>query len=845
MPRDLEGPARSKRRERTAPSRQSEARRPDARDIDGASVWETISRTHAHRLDAEPDSRGAVYDSDMESHRDFPTRSADRRTSARKDVRHFDGGEDIRRVLDERPAPERHRTEPQKAHAAQRPADHRRADDIRSRGTRESTGTAQPGQQRQRLNFSKEETPPAQSAVSDQAKAIRHRADKAEAKLERAREHLPKSHRIGVEKTFDEQKKKTRRRLVFEEEVKSKRAHLKGSPVTRPVKAGANAVILQAHRKIHEVEGENVGVEAGHKGELMAEGGLRILSRRHKTAPYRKVSKLERKAARMNAKAAYQQALSENPQLKKSLLSRAAQKRKIKRQYAKAANEARKAAKRAKKAGSAVTRATGAIGGFIKRHPVACMIVLLAALLIVLVVTVVSSLTSIAADGAGAVMATSYLAEDGDIDNAELTYTEWETDLLIEVNSAEQRYPGYDEYRYSVDDVGHGPHELMAYLTAAYNDFSLAAIQGELRNIFDAQYQLAYTEEVEIRTRTVTRTDPATGEVYEEEEEYEWRVLNVTLTARSFTDVIVPLLDADQAQRYNLLTRIKGNRQYSDSPFDFNWLPYVSDGYGWRIHSITGNKDNHRGVDIAVAAGTDILAGHDGVVTFAGNNGDYGLVVFLQGEDGVETRYAHCSQLLVTQGQSVEKGAVIAKVGSTGASTGPHLHFEVLKDGQYLNPLYFAITNDDGSSYIPPGSPGGVEIPAYPGAPMGNGRYAALMEEAQKHLGKPYVFGAKGPDSFDCSGFVCWSLSKSGVYQIATNAQGLYNACTPVSRANAQPGDLIFFTGTYNAGRPVTHVGIYIGNGQMIHAGKPVQYASIDTRYWTEHFYSFGRLPAN
>ena len=125
---------------------------------------------------------------------------------------------------------------------------------------------------------------------------------------------------------------------------------------------------------------------------------------------------------------------------------------------------------------------------------------------------------------------------------------------------------------------------------------------------------------------------------------------------------------------------------------------------------------------------------------------------------------------------------------------------------------------------------------------MGSGAYAALMEEAQKHLGKPYVFGAKGPDKFDCSGFVCWSLSKSGVRNIATNAQGLYNASTPVSRENAQPGDLIFFKGTYSTNNTVTHVGIYIGNGQMIHAGKPVQYASIDTRYWTEHFYSFGRI---
>ena len=135
-----------------------------------------------------------------------------------------------------------------------------------------------------------------------------------------------------------------------------------------------------------------------------------------------------------------------------------------------------------------------------------------------------------------------------------------------------------------------------------------------------------------------------------------------------------------------------------------------------------------------------------------------------------------------------------------------------------------------------------MAIPAYPGEPMDDPTYAALMEEAQKHLGKPYVFGAKGPNSFDCSGFVCWSLSKSGIKDIATNAQGLFNASTPVSRENARPGDLIFFHSTYSTANTVTHVGIYIGNGQMIHAGSPIQYASIDTSYWTQHFYAFGRI---
>ena len=97
------------------------------------------------------------------------------------------------------------------------------------------------------------------------------------------------------------------------------------------------------------------------------------------------------------------------------------------------------------------------------------------------------------------------------------------------------------------------------------------------------------------------------------------------------------------------------------------------------------------GIDIALPTGTPILAAHDGVVTFAGVMGGYGNVVFIEGADGIETRYAHCDTILVTVGQEVLQGDVIATVGNTGVSTGPHLHFEILRDGVYLNPIFFAM----------------------------------------------------------------------------------------------------------------------------------------------------------
>lgn len=702
-----------------------------------------------------------------------------------------------------------------------------------------------------RLQFSTDETSPKDSPAKPNRKLKKSRlkAERSAEKLGEARKKLPTRRKSRLEKVFDAEKGKIKRRLHFEKDVKSQQEHLKGALPLRPVKAGSNAAIGYAHKKLYQVEQENVGVEATHKGELMAEGFARHAYRLHKTAPYRRVARLERLTQKHTINHAYRQALHDNPQLRSNMLSRFVQKQKIKRQYAKATREAKRGAKAAKKAGEGAAKLTQAAASFIRRHPVGVSVTLLILMMVFIIMSMFGSCSNMAVGVLSSVAAGSYVAEDQDIDNAELAYTEWEADLQLQINNAERDHPGFDEYRYNVDDISHDPYELLAFLTAKYQDFTFAGVQVELRAIFAEQYTLSFDEEVEIRYRTETHTDTWTDEegnthtdTYEVEVPYEWHILNVSLTARSFSEIISSRLNSDEREHFGVLMSTRGNRQYALNPFATNWLPYITSYYGWRVHPISGEKDYHKGIDIGMPSGTEILAAHDGKITFAGNSGGYGLAVVLEDGKGLITKYAHCSQLLVSAGQEVKKGDPIAKVGSTGNSTGPHLHFEVIYNGQYLNPLFFSETGDDGSGSILPGQPGGVAFPEYPGAPMGDGTYAALMAEAQKHLGKPYVFGAKGPDKFDCSGFVCWSLSKSGIRNIGTNAQGLYNASTPVSRENAQPGDLIFFKGTYSTHNTVTHVGIYIGNGQMIHAGKPIQYASIDTRYWQEHFYSFGRI---
>lgn len=146
-----------------------------------------------------------------------------------------------------------------------------------------------------------------------------------------------------------------------------------------------------------------------------------------------------------------------------------------------------------------------------------------------------------------------------------------------------------------------------------------------------------------------------------------------------------------------------------------------------------------------------------------------------------------------------------------------------------------------GSAYVDryvTNPPAGYEVP---GEYLDDETFAAMLSEAEKYLGYPYVWGGSSPaTSFDCSGFVSWVINHSGWNVGRLGAQGLYNICTPTS--NPKPGDLVFFVGTYDTAG-VSHCGIYVGDGMMIHCGDPIQYANLNTSYWQSHFYAYGRLP--
>ena len=665
-------------------------------------------------------------------------------------------------------------------------------------------------------------------------KAVR-RTERADRRVEQAQMKLPAKRRLHMERQPDEASGKMKRRLRFEEEVLPE--YRRPSLLSRGAGAVKMAAVINLHSKIREYERDNVALESAHKSELVAEQGvgrvLRWERNRRRAKPYRTLHKAQQKAARAHTDLAWQTALRDNPELqRKNALAKWVQKQKIKRKYAQAAHEAKQSAKFTQNVLTATGKIARAIAQYAAAHKAVFLAVAMLALVVMFFATGLTSCTAMLSGFQSSYISASYMADEGEICQSDLYYTEKETDLQIDIDNTEENYPGYDEYRYNIGEISHNPYELLGYLSTAFNAFTFAGVQSEIDRIFSEQYTL--TREVIVETRYDDDGDP-----------YDWYVLQTTLTVRPLSAVAQSHLSpGEQTDRYGVYMQTYGNRQAFGNPFDFSWLGNVSSGYGWRVHPISGEKSLHRGIDLAVAQGTPILAVQDGRVVSAGDAGSYGLCVVIEDDKGYQSRYAHCSSLNVSAGQEVKRGDVIAAVGSTGNSTGPHLHLEVMLNGEYLNPYFFVDNGDDGTGAIP-GTPGGPAIPDYSGEPMGDGSFEAMLHEAEKFLGWPYVWGGSSPStSFDCSGYVSWVINQSGVGSVGRQtAQGLYNLCTPVSSANAQPGDLIFFTGTYSSPGPVSHVGIYVGGGRFIHCGDPISYANTGSPYWSAHLYGYGRLP--
>lgn len=429
-----------------------------------------------------------------------------------------------------------------------------------------------------------------------------------------------------------------------------------------------------------------------------------------------------------------QQKKSEDYDSHKKTTAKQEQKRNIKKNYAhkKRTKDAESVAKKisdgTKSVAGGAKDAAVQVVKFIKNHPMGCLIALLIVLLLVVIISVASTVMLFFSGTVNSMVASSYTAQDNDILTVEANYVALEEALQEQIDAIESDYPGYDEYRYNLAEIGHDEYELASYLTVLFEDYTPSEVSSTLQNIFDAQYELTITPITEIRTRTETRYRDETryreeGGVlvpytvtvsYEVEVEYEYHILQITLTNSGIGAVVAGAgLTEDQMERYQILLSTKGNKAY------------------------------------------------------------------------------------------------------------------LFEDSIYANP------SDDYLDYDVPGE-------YFTDIEFGN-----MIHEAEKYLGYPYVWGGSSPStSFDCSGFVSYVINNCGNgWNVGRQtANGLKNLCTTVSSSEAKPGDLVFFQGTYNTSG-ASHVGIYVGDGMMIHCGNPISYASIETSYWQEHFYCFGRLP--
>ncbi|MBS6584417.1 MAG: CHAP domain-containing protein [Subdoligranulum sp.] len=420
-----------------------------------------------------------------------------------------------------------------------------------------------------RLQFTDEEL-----ATPELEKYIK-KSDKAADRLDKAKAAIPKQKKLVKERTFDEATGKGKTRLHFEEQDKPPGFKEKHNPLSRPAQEAG----IFVHNKIHSVEKDNSGVEGAHKTEEAAERGVKYGARKlkqgyrsHKLKPYREAAKAEKAAFKANVDFQYHKTLHDNPQLTSNPLSRFWQKQQIKKQYAKAAKQGsakgiKAAAENTRKAAKKAAEKTKQTAAFVARHPAGVAIAVGALLLFILIMSGLSSCGAMFSGTLNGVLGTSYTSEDSDLVEVENAYAGLESELQREIDNIESTHSGYDEYRYDLANIGHNPHELASYLTAKYQSYTRADVQTELQRIFEQQYKLTLTEEVEMRYREEERTDTWTDEdgnehtdTYTVQVPYEYYILNVKLTNTPLSTIAENNLTPEQLEMYRVYLQTSGNK---------------------------------------------------------------------------------------------------------------------------------------------------------------------------------------------------------------------------------------------------------------------------------------------
>ena len=412
-----------------------------------------------------------------------------------------------------------------------------------------------PKRKSSRLTFTEEER-----NIPELQKYIK-KSNRAADRLDKARDKIPKKKTLSFDREFDERSGKGKTRLHFEEKEKPIGFGKSANPLS-PALDEAGAFV---HKKIHEAEHDNAGVEAAHKTEKAAETLGRYSVRKarenyrnQKLKPYRKARKAEKAAEKANAKYFYKKAMYENPNLSSTNpVSHIWQKRKIKKKYA---AELRKKGQKAAKAARKSAEKTKQAGSFLIRHRRGLALIISLLLIFILIFTGLSSCSSLLSGGLNGILGTSYTSEDSDLVAVENAYAAMESELQGKIDSVEKDHPGYDEYKYELDGIGHNPHELASILTAKHQSYTLSKVQEDLQQIFGKQYSLTLQEEIEVRYRTETHTDPDTGETTGEEVPYNYYILHVKLKTTPLSDIAREILNEEQLKMYRVYLETSGNK---------------------------------------------------------------------------------------------------------------------------------------------------------------------------------------------------------------------------------------------------------------------------------------------
>lgn len=664
-------------------------------------------------------------------------------------------------------------------------------------------------------------------------------AQKREGETEKENSRFQRNHQAAeqsMEGHREEIREKTKREQLHKEQRKKVSRLAFGGEDTgmvrgagvgitkKAVSAAAGSAAVYLHGKGHEAEGDNAAVESSHRAELMAENALRHAmnrtnrgarkrSSRWQESPADAVTKgrLQFEAAQEAAKSTGRQA-AEMEQAKKSAIRRFWQKQRYKKAY--------QAAQKGEQTAAETVRITQTVFAKVKRAAQAVAgrnkgIFGVLAAMVLLFMLIATSLSSCGASLQGAtssIAGTTYASTDEDIYAVENAYAALEDALNSQINSIESRHPGYDEYRYQVDEISHNPYHLISYFTAKYGEFTYGQVKDEVEEIFRQQYGISTESTRETVTETkIVRVGESLGQV---------------VTSGYCSCAICCGVWAGG--------------------------PTASGVYPTANHTIAVDANNP-----FVPMGTKVVMnGVEYVVEDTGGFAQYGVQFDVYyGDHASASAHGHqtweayiaddngSQEVEVTSTREVNRLDVTLTNHNLDTVLRSRMDENEEKRYDYYNTTFGNRNYLFDTNTLPGGGAGGFgyDIPA---EALSDQKFANMIREAEKYLGYPYVWGGASPStSFDCSGFVSWVINNCGNgWNVGRQtADGLRSCCAYVSPSEAKPGDLIFFQGTYNTSG-ASHVGIYVGNNMMIHCGSPIQYTSIASSYWQEHFMAFGRI---